>query len=119
MKTKAWTKWNTGLLTLAAIVIASTLPHAVKAQNVGSLRGTVTDPSAAVVPGAKVVATGNGVTRNATSNGQGQYTIPNLPPGKYNIRADAPGFVTFLNQNYDVPAGQANNLDIALQIAQE
>ena len=88
-------------------------------QNVGSLRGTVTDPSQAVVPNATVVVTGNGVTRTATSDGQGRYTLPNVPPGKYDVRADASGFVTFLKNGVDVPAGQGNALDIALQIATE
>src|SRR6185312_14950682 len=119
MKTKVWTKFLKGLLPLAVFAAISAIPHVAQAQNVGSVRGTVTDPSSAVVPGATVVATGNGVSRSAKSDGQGKYTLPNLPPGKYSIRADAPGFVTFLNQNYDVPGGQANSLDIALQIAQE
>ena len=42
-----------------------------------------------------------------------------MPPGKYNIRADAKGFVTFTRSDVDVPAGQASALDIALQIATE
>ena len=61
----------------------------------------------------------NGITRTATSDGQGRYTLPNMPAGKYNIRADATGFVTFTRPDVDVPAGQANGLDIALQIAAE
>ena len=71
------------------------------------------------MPGATVVAAGNGVTRTADSDGQGRYTLPNMPSGKYNIRADAKGFVTFLKSDVDVPAGQASGLDIALQIATE
>ncbi|HWF07758.1 MAG TPA: carboxypeptidase regulatory-like domain-containing protein [Bryobacteraceae bacterium] len=119
MQIKVWMKFQTAILALATVAVVGIVPQAVKAQNVGSLRGTVTDPSAAVVPGATVAATGNGVTRTATSDGQGRYTLPNLPPGKYSIRADAPGFVTYAKPDYDVPAGQANGLDIALQIAQE
>jgi hypothetical protein len=106
-------------LALAALAVLGIAPQESRAQNVGSLRGTVTDPSAAVVPGATVIATGNGITRTVTSDGQGRYTLPNMPPGKYSIRADASGFVTFMRPDYDVPAGQANGLDIALQIAQE
>jgi hypothetical protein len=83
------------------------------------MRGLVTDPSAAVIPGATVVATGNGVTRTAKSDGQGRYTLANLPVGKYAVRADAPGFVTFTAPSVDVATGQANAFDIALQIASE
>ncbi len=85
----------------------------------GTIRGTVSDPSAAVIPGATVVATGSGVTRTVNSDGQGRYTLANMPPGKYTIRADAKGFVTFVKSDVYVPAGQASALDIALQIATE
>src|ERR1035438_1234214 len=119
MQMKVRMKIQTVLFTLAALMVAGIGSQEARAQNVGSLRGTVTDPSAAVVPGATVVATGNGVTRTATSDGQGRYTLPNMPPGKYSVRADASGFVTFARPDVDVPAGQANGLDIALQIAAE
>ena len=112
-------KFRTVVLALAALIWAGAAARTVEAQNVGSLRGTVTDPSAAVVPGTKVVASGNGVTRTVTSDGQGHYAVPNLPPGKYNVRADANGFVTFTQSDVDVPAGQQSSLDIALQIAAE
>src|SRR5580704_5139184 len=112
-------KFQTVLLTLAALALAGIAPPNALAQNVGTIRGTVTDPSAAVVPGATVIATGNGVTRTVNSDGQGRYTLPNMPPGKYTIRADAQGFVTFIKSALDVPAGQASSLDIALQIAAE
>ena len=79
--------------TLAALTLACILQPNASAQNVGTLRGTVTDPSAAVIPNATVVATGNGLTRSVKTDGQGKYTIPNVPPGKYDVRADAPGFV--------------------------
>ena len=88
------------------------------AQGTGTVRGSVTDPSAAVVPGATVQLSGNGVTRSAKSDGQGKFSV-SIPPGKYSVRADAKGFVTFLEQDLNVPAGQATPLDIALQIASE
>ncbi len=107
------------LCTLAALALVGLLSHDATAQGVGSVRGTVTDPSSAVIPNATVVATGNGITRSATSDGAGHFTLPNMPAGKYAIRADAAGFVTYAKPDYDVPAGQANSLDIALQIAAE
>src|SRR5438874_414612 len=106
-------------ITLTALTLLGIASRPVFAQTLGTVRGTVTDPSAAVVPGATVIATGNGVTRSATSDGQGRYSLPNMPPGKYGVRADAKGFVTFMRQEFDVPAGQASALDIALQIAAE
>src|SRR5690242_10360836 len=102
----------------AMCAIACALQTGVRAQSVGSLRGVVTDPSAAVVPNATVIATGTGVTRSVKSDTQGRYTLPNLPAGKYSVHADASGFVQFA-QDVDVPATQATSLDIALQIAAE
>jgi hypothetical protein len=88
------------------------------AQNPGTIRGTVTDPSAAVVPGATVQISGNGVTRSAKSDGQGKYTLT-VAPGTYSVRGDAKGFVTFVQPALIVAAGQATALDISLQIASE
>jgi hypothetical protein len=107
------------LLSLTGLALIIAAPQQARAQAQGSIRGLVTDPSAAVVPGATVIATGNGVTRTAKSDGQGRYTLANVPPGAYNIRADASGFVTYTQSDVNVSAGQANGLDIALQIAAE
>jgi Carboxypeptidase regulatory-like domain/TonB dependent receptor len=104
---------------LAALTIACVLQPGAMAQNVGTIRGTVTDPSAAVIPNATVLATGNGVSRSVKTDGQGKYTIANVPPGKYDVRADAAGFVPYITPGLDVPATQAVSLDIALQIQAE
>jgi hypothetical protein len=107
------------LQTLAFLAVPVLFPALVaQAQNAGTIRGSVTDPSAAVVPGATVQINGNGVTRSAKSDGQGKFTLT-VPPGKYAVRADAKGFVTFLQPEIDVAGGQATPLDIALQIASE
>jgi hypothetical protein len=54
-----------------------------------------------------------------TADGQGRYTLASMPPGDYNVRADAPGFVTLIQPKLTVGAGQATGFDIALQIAAE
>jgi len=89
------------------------------AQSAGTIRGTVTDPSAAVVPNATVTATGNNVNRTAKTDGQGHYTLANVPPGNYNIRADAPGFVTLRAPGSMSRPARPAPLNIALQIATE
>ena len=106
-------------LALAALAMAALLPNPALAQGAGTIRGVVTDPSSAVVPGATVVASGNGVSRSAKSDGQGRYALPNLPVGSYAVRADAAGFVTFSQESVAVSSGQVNGFDIALQIATE
>src|SRR2546425_868733 len=102
---------------LAAVLVAALL-SAVSgfAQNTAVIRGQVTDPSAALIPGATVQVSGNGISKTAKSDGQGKYQIT-VPPGKYAVRADAKGFVTFTQPEINAASGQVNPLDIALQIA--
>ena len=59
-----------------------------------SLRGSVKDPSGAVVPGATVTLTDN-ANRNvlqATSNSSGDYQFSQIPPARYTIKVSVPGF---------------------------
>jgi len=59
-----------------------------------SLRGTVKDPTGALVPGAKITLSdeANGSTFSAVADAAGNYTFAQLPPAKYHIKATAPGF---------------------------
>src|SRR5436190_19640738 len=58
------------------------------------LSGTVVDPTGAVVAGATVHAKGivNGITRTVTANAEGVYQFIGLPPGDYEVSADAATF---------------------------
>src|ERR1700728_1737276 len=60
----------------------------------GDLVGAVADPSGAVVPSAQVVAVNvaTDVKTTTLTNQNGEFHIANLPVGKYNITASAPGF---------------------------
>src|SRR6266567_4179593 len=65
-------------------------------QNTGGLKGRVSDEFGGVIVGATVSATdANGVSKSATTNGEGVFTLAGLAPGKYTIRVSAPGFGTF------------------------
>jgi hypothetical protein len=101
--------------TLILLALLLTAAHEGRAQSTGTVRGLITDPSAAVIPGATVQVTGSGATRGTKSDWQGRYTLT-LPPGKYSLRANAKGFVTFSQPDISVAAGQVSALDIALQI---
>ncbi len=88
-----------GLLCLApvylAVILLSLFSCSLFGQStVGSITGSVHDSSGAVVPGAKITIT-NTATNAATdavSNSAGEYNVPNLPPGVYDIRIEKPGF---------------------------
>ena len=59
-----------------------------------SLRGTIKDPSGALVPGATVTLTdsANGKSFSAAANSAGLYAFPQISPSKYTIKVTAPGF---------------------------
>src|SRR5205814_1011223 len=61
--------------------------------NTGSISGTVAEQSGAVVPQAKVTATAEtGLMRSAICGPQGNYVLPQLPPGSYKVVATKKGF---------------------------
>jgi hypothetical protein len=85
----------------------------------GSIVGTVTDASGAVVPNAKVTITGpTGQTIHTTTTGSGTYSSGSLVPGTYTIRVEGKGFkTTQLTSNVQV--GNAANGDVKLELGQE
>src|ERR1700722_10898117 len=88
------------------------------AQNTASLRGTVTDPSGAGVPGASVTVTGSGgLVRVAKTGNDGAYAITGLPPGPYTLRIGATGFSLFESMQLELTAARATTADAKLTIA--
>lgn len=87
------------------------------AQTTGTLRGKVTDPTGAVIPGAVVTAkSASGQTGTATSGGDGGYEIKGLAPGQYTVSVSSKGFSPFVKQSVAVASGRAQALDIPLEI---
>src|SRR5665213_2780491 len=76
---------------LAAVLFALciTLTAAAQSSGKGTISGTLTDSTGAIVPNAAVVIINNdtGVSRAISSNGAGQYTAPFLEPGHYEVIA--------------------------------
>lgn len=98
---------------LASAILAASAA----AQTAASLRGTVTDPSGAVVPGALVQLRGAGGEQRAYTNELGEYEFARLAPGRYRVRVIARGFTVSDTRDYEV-AGAAR-LDVALTIQAE
>ena len=71
---------------------------------VPALRGTITDPSGALVPGALVQVRGPGGEQRKTTGEDGQYAFPVLKPGKYNVRVIAKGFTVAGRQDVEISA---------------
>ena len=114
--TRQWLTAVTCVLCLAFVAFAPTagLSQAVY----GGIFGTVTDPTGAAVPGAKVTITsvGRGTTTEVTTNAAGNYTVTRLIPGKYNIRAEASGFKAHEVTDIEVFADVSNHVDMELQV---
>jgi hypothetical protein len=83
-----------------------------------SLRGTVTDPSGAVIPGATVTLTNKdtGTTTSAVSNSGGIYTFNGLPPAHYQIKVVRNGFQTKMLSNVQIIPEQANTVNVTMQV---
>jgi hypothetical protein len=86
----------------------------------GQFTGTVTDPSGAAIPNAKVTVTnlGTGLTVTAMSNQTGLYTAKELPVGSYKIVTEAPGFRTMTNTNLALNAGTIEHVDFKMQLGE-
>jgi outer membrane receptor protein involved in Fe transport len=84
----------------------------------GTLNGSVTDPSGAAVPNAKVTATqkSTGVARTTQSSGTGVYSLASLPPGIYDVELEATGFKTAKLPAVDVGVGAVATLDVKMEV---
>jgi hypothetical protein len=100
------------LLLLAAGAIA-------QVQN-GQFTGTVTDPSGAAIPNAKVtvVNTGTNLSVVSNTNQTGNYIAKELPIGNYKITVEAPGFKTVTNTNLTLNAGSIAHADFKMQLGE-
>src|SRR5439155_1482900 len=87
------------------------------AQGLSGITGTITDPSGAVVPGAKVTVTNTGtnISNTAITTSAGTYTITDLIPGTYKVRVEAPGFASGLLSDVHVDVSRYTNADVSLK----
>jgi hypothetical protein len=85
----------------------------------GTIVGTVTDPTGAVISSAAItiVNRATGLTRTSTTNPDGTYAAPALPVGLYEIRAAAVGFSTLVQQA-SVEAGSTTTVDLSLRVGE-
>ena len=83
-----------------------------------SIRGTVTDASAAAVPGAKVVLneTDRNVNHPTVSDAQGRYTVTALRPGNYSMTVEANGFRKHVQQKFQLLVQAQVTQDVQLQV---
>jgi len=106
-------------LGIAMMVVLSAV-FAFGEQARGTLRGVIKDELGATIVGATVIVTDpSGVEKTAITNGEGAYVFNGLAPGKYLVRANAPGFTLSEDSELDLTAGQRATLDLTLKVTIE
>src|SRR5690242_9319479 len=84
----------------------------------GSVAGTVSDQTGAVVPGAAItiVNDNTGFTRNTTAGSAGDYRLTDLPGGTYTLSVTAQGFKPVKPTGINVAAGSVNHQNVQLSV---
>ena len=111
-----WTRssWRSILFAIILCCLASSA----QAQVQGTFTGSVTDPSGAVIPNATVTATNEstGVVTARPTNAEGIYTIPDLQPGFYGVKAEAQGFKVLVNAHVELTVGYTQRVNFKLEV---
>ena len=100
-------------------VICLTLIFVVYAQSDrGAITGTVADQVGALIPNARVVATnaGTGVQFTTETTQTGNYTIPSLPAGNYEVSVEVTGFRKYQQTGINVQVAQTARIDVVMQV---
>src|SRR5436190_1703008 len=107
--------WIT-FFTLLILLLCSALLVAQESR--ATISGAVTDPSGAAIPNAKITVTEirTGIKNSTVSDASGQYTLPFLPPGQYEIQVEEQGYRPFIRKAIQVSSGDHPVIDAALQI---
>ncbi len=102
-------------LAICALLIAMFFPTVLMAQiATGGITGTVTDPTGAVVPGAKITLTNDatGVVLSTVSTSTGTYSLTAVMPGTYTLQAESQGFQRFIDHGLQIHVQQTLTVDV-------
>ena len=107
---------RTRLFLLLFILFAPILGSAQESR--GTISGAVTDSAGAAVPNVQVAATeiSTGTKTQTVTNGEGEYTLPFLLPGDYEIRAQVAGFKEFVRKGVHLASGDHPVIDMRLEV---
>ncbi|HYM11057.1 MAG TPA: carboxypeptidase regulatory-like domain-containing protein [Bryobacterales bacterium] len=105
---------------LLAILLALAFSGMARAQGFATLQGTVSDPSGAVIPSAKVTArqVDTGISRSVQTDSQGSYLIPALHPAGYTLTVEAKGFRGFTRAGITLLADQSATVNVRMELGE-
>jgi outer membrane receptor protein involved in Fe transport len=110
------------LRTLACVLLTVFASLDVVAQQItGSIRGTVSDPSGAIVQAARITAkqVETGLTRVVSTDHLGDYVLVELPIGHYQLEVKAQGFQTYVQQGISLDVNETATVGIHLKLGAE
>jgi len=102
---------------VTSVLVLSAAPAFPQSQSInGTIRGRVTDPTGAALPGTSVVVknTDTAYARDLTTDNDGRYLAPNLPLGTYSVTAASSSFAPFSQSGIHVEAGTDDTVDETL-----
>jgi len=110
--------WRMRILVLLVVFVSAACALAQGGGTV-AITGVVTDPTGAVVPGAKVtvIQKSTSVSHQAVTNAGGQFNIPALPPSNYTVSVEATGFKKYV-QDIVMLADQIRDMDVHLEVGE-
>ena len=110
------------LFAFLAVLFAPFIPAAAAqvGPTQGSLSGTITDTTGAVIPGARIrlYSQDRSVTRNATTAADGSYSVFALASGTWQVQVSAPHFRPYQNAAVQIAVGRNTRIDVRLTPAQ-
>lgn len=103
---------------LAVMVWCGSVPVPAVAQAVGAITGVVVDQSGAVVPGVTIEATNTATnqTRTAVTGADGYFSVLQLAPGPYTVRATLSGFKTVVREGIRVTVETTSRVDLQMAV---
>ena len=107
------------MLSYVLLAVLLAIPFSIHAQSIsGTITGTVTDPTGAAIPGATVtvINTGTNATATAKSDGQGNFTVTQLPAGTYEVHVAQGNFKEYVETGVAVHTSTTTKVNPVLQV---
>src|SRR2546422_154168 len=108
------------IIQVLALVLLLVLALPLAGQTFGEITGVVTDTTGGVLVGAGITVRNLATNhlRRVKTNATGNYTVPFLVPGIYDVQAESSGFKAAIRRGVDLQVGAAARIDFALEVGE-